>query len=94
MPEKGPTRTAIFANYMALVALLIISVAAASAPLGAWKPAIALFIAAVKTALIFLIFMRLRYQSGLVRIFALGGFFWLAIISTLTLADYLTRAWL
>ncbi len=41
-----------------------------------------------------LFFMQLRYQRGLVRIFALAGFFWLAIAGVLTFADYLTCGWL
>ena len=48
---------------------------------------------AAKTALIALYFMRLRYQPGLVRLFAGAGLFWLAILMVLSLADFFTRAW-
>jgi hypothetical protein len=37
--------------------------------------------------------MRLRHQPGLVRIFAVAGLFWLAILVVLTLSDFLTRTW-
>ncbi len=35
--------------------------------------------------------MELKRSSGLVRAFAVAGFFWLLILLTLTSADYLTR---
>ena len=58
------------------------------------KTPTSLVIAAAKTALVFLFFMQLWYQRGLIRIFAAAGFFWLAIIGVLTFCDYLTRGWL
>jgi len=77
--------------YAALMVLLVLTALGSKAPLGALKAPIALVIAAAKTALVFLFFMRLWYERGLVRLFAAAGFFWLAIIGTLTFADYLTR---
>ena len=43
--------------------------------------------------MILIYFMQLRYQRGLVRIFAFAGFFWVGIAGVLTFADYLTRDW-
>lgn len=87
------TRTFVF-NYAALMVLLTVTALAAKAPLGAWQAPVALAIAAAKMLLVFLFFMQLRYQRGLVRVFAAAGFFWLAIIGVLTFSDYLTRGWL
>jgi cytochrome c oxidase subunit 4 len=81
-------------NYVALMVLLVLTALASKAPLGPLNTPISLLIAAVKTALVFLFFMQLWYQRGLVRIFAAAGFFWLAIIGVLTFCDYLTRGWL
>lgn len=93
MTTIAPSKTLIFGTYAALLVLLAASAIAASAPLGSTvKTVIALGIAAGKTALIFWIFMQLRYQRGLIRIVAFAGFFWLSIIGVLTFADYLTRA--
>jgi cytochrome c oxidase subunit 4 len=87
------TRKTCLWNYAALMALLVLTALASAAPLGPWQAPVALTIAAAKMALVFLFFMQLRYQRGLVRIFAVAGFFWLAIIGVLTFGDYLTRGW-
>jgi cytochrome c oxidase subunit 4 len=74
-----------------LAVLLFATVAAAQVDLDAWNVPIALAIAMVKAALIMLFFMHVRYATPLVKLFAAGGFLWLAILLTLTMADYLTR---
>ena len=85
------TRGMIGAVYVALLLLLGLTAWASHWPTGRWSLPIALAIATLKLALIFTYFMRLRHSGGLVRIFALAGFFWLSIASVLTFADYLTR---
>lgn len=89
--EPGPNRSLLVAVYGALLALLVLTAILAFLPLGGFAVPAALLVASVKVALIFLYFMRLRYQRGLVRLFAVSGFYWLAIIGLLTFADYLTR---
>ena len=91
MAEPGPTKKLLWTVFAALIVLLVMTAAAAKIDLGPFNVPVALLIAAVKTALIFSIFMHLWYQAGLIRLFALSGFFWLAIMATLTFADYLTR---
>lgn len=73
--------------------LILLSLSAASSwwLTGKTGATVALLFATAKMTLIFAYFMRLRYQSGLVRIFAMAGFFWLGLILLLTFADYLTR---
>jgi cytochrome c oxidase subunit IV len=93
MKPAAPTAAVLLVNYLALLLLLVLSAGASFAPLGAWQAPVALIIAATKMALVFLFFMQLRYRSGLVRVFAVAGFFWLALIGGLTFADYLTRGW-
>lgn len=94
MQAAHPTKRTFVLNYVALMVLLVLTALASKAPLGEWKGAVSLFIAAVKMALVFLFFMQLWYQRGLIRIFAVAGFFWLSIIGILTFCDYLTRGWL
>lgn len=38
-------------------------------------------------------FMHLRHSSTLTKMIVASGVFWLLIMLTLTLADYLTRGW-
>jgi cytochrome c oxidase subunit 4 len=61
---------------------------------GQWNTLTAVVIAVVKTVLVVLYFMHLRYSSRLIWVFAGAGFFWLAILVTLTMSDVLTRSWL
>jgi len=79
--------------WAALMVLLAITLGAAFLPLGAARPWIAYGIATAKAALILWYFMELRQEGGLVRLAAIAGFVWLAILFTLTAADYLTRFW-
>lgn len=79
--------------YVSLLALLGLTATATLLPPGPWSTPIALGIATAKGALIFFYFMRLRERPGLIRLFALAGFFWLAILLVLTFADFFTRGW-
>jgi cytochrome c oxidase subunit 4 len=88
------TRSTLFRAYAALLVLLVLTAAATQLPQGPWSLPLSLAIATAKMLIVFLFFMQLRYQRGLVRIFAAAGFFWLAIAGVLTFADYLTRDWL
>lgn len=88
---KELSATTLVRVYVVLLLLLVLTALATRLPAGPWNLPLALLIAFAKTALIFFTFMRLRQYRGLVRIFAVGGFFWLAIILALTFADYATR---
>lgn len=89
--EPVPTAFTLVITYVALLALLALSAGAACLPAGGWQAPFALAIALAKTSLIFVIFMQLRHHGGLPRLIAIAGFYWLAILVSLSLADYLTR---
>ncbi len=61
--------------------------------LGALNTIAALAIAAFKAVLVVLFFMHVKYSTRLTWAVAAGGLFWLLILLTLTMSDYLTRAW-
>ena len=48
-------------------------------------------VSVAKILLIMTVFMHLRQENPLVRLAAAAGFFWLLLMFTLTLSDYLTR---
>ncbi len=78
--------------YLALMALLAATVAAAFMPSGRrWGVGVALTIALAKGLLILLYFMHVRYSARMVWAFAGAGFLWLGIMFTLTFSDYVTR---
>jgi cytochrome c oxidase subunit IV len=60
---------------------------------GQWNAITAMAIAIVKAVLVVLYFMHLRYSNRLTWVFAGAGFFWLVILISLTLSDFLTRHW-
>lgn len=55
---------------------------------------VAVAIVIVKTLLVILFFMHVRYSSRLTWVFVGAGFFWLLILLTLTMTDPLARGWL
>jgi cytochrome c oxidase subunit 4 len=77
--------------WLGLIALLTLTVCVAYLPLGTANTVVALGIASIKVLLIAAVFMELRKRDGLMIAFAGAGFFWLAIMLWLALADYVTR---
>lgn len=53
---------------------------------------LALAIAFTKMTCVVLYFMHVRWQSNLIWMTAIAGFFWLAIMFAFTMQDYLTRS--
>jgi len=94
MSESITAQSTYLLVYLGLVTLTVISVAASFLPLGLWHAAVGLSIATVKGLLVALFFMHLLHSTRLSWAVALGGLFWLGILLSLTLTDYLTRGWL
>lgn len=53
---------------------------------------LALIIAFTKMTVVILYFMHVRWQSKLIWLSAVAGFFWMAIMFAYTMQDYLTRS--
>lgn len=53
---------------------------------------VALLIAFTKMSFVVLYFMHVRWQSKLIWLSAVAGFFWMAIMFAYTMQDYLTRS--
>ncbi|HZV87393.1 MAG TPA: cytochrome C oxidase subunit IV family protein [Candidatus Binatus sp.] len=54
---------------------------------------VALVIASCKAILVILFFMHAYYSSKRTQLIVIAGFFWLAIMLSLTLGDYGSRSW-
>jgi cytochrome c oxidase subunit 4 len=79
-----------------LFALLLgtgLTVWASFVDLGVWNPVIALAIATTKAVLVVLYFMHVRYSSKLTMLTVGAGIFMFLTLISLTLADYISRAW-
>ncbi len=61
---------------------------------GALNTPIALAIAVFKGSLVVWFFMHVRYSARLTQIVVVSGFFWLLILFSFTLSDYLSRGML
>ena len=91
--EHSATR-AYWIVYVALLLLLALTIEAARHDLGRWSFVVALLIAAIKAFLIALYFMHVRHGTPLAKLVAVASVLWLAILISLSLADYWTRDWL
>ena len=77
-----------------LLVLTATTVGAAFVNLGPFNPVIALLIATIKATLVVLFFMHVKGASEkLTGAVVVSGFFFLAILLSLSLADYMTRSW-
>ena len=57
------------------------------------NPVIALAIACFKACVVILFFMHAKYQSRLIKMTIASGFFVFLVLITMTLSDYMSRAW-
>jgi cytochrome c oxidase subunit IV len=70
-----------------------ITVGAAFVNLGILNPVVALAIACTKAVIVILFFMHVKYQSKLIKMTVGAGFFTFLVLVTMTLSDYMSRAW-
>jgi cytochrome c oxidase subunit IV len=79
-----------------LFALLLgtgLTVWASFVDLGVWNPIIALAIATTKAVLVVLFFMHVKYSTKLTKLTVGAGIFMFLTLISMTLADYISRAW-
>ena len=83
--------------YVAIWAILMVltatTVFAATIELHVFNIVLALLIATIKGTLVVLFFMHLRYSTKLTMVTVVASIFWLFILFSLTMTDYITRAW-
>ena len=92
MRTRTPSIKLLVTVWLLLLGLLFVTWGVAELDLGRWNIAVAMTVAVVKMLLVVLIFMHVRYSSSLTWVFAAAGLFWLFVMITLTMGDYLTRA--
>jgi cytochrome c oxidase subunit 4 len=83
--------------YYTIFALLMfctyLTVQIAYFDLGPVNAIAALTIASFKATIVVLYFMHVKYSTRLTWLVALASIFWLGILLSITMSDYLTRAW-
>jgi cytochrome c oxidase subunit 4 len=84
-------------TYLLILIVLLILTATTTGvaflDLGIFNPIVALAIACVKATLVVLFFMHLRYSSKLLKLTLCCGIFAFLVLITMTLTDYISRAW-
>jgi cytochrome c oxidase subunit IV len=79
--------------WVSLLVLTGVTVGAALLELGVFNPIVAVGIACVKAMIVILFFMHVAYSSRLVKFTCFAGFFTFLVLITMTLSDYISRAW-
>ena len=79
--------------YLALLVCTGLTAGAAYIDLHWANPVIALAIACFKAVIVILFFMHAAYQSRLIKMTIGAGFFMFLVLITMTLTDYISRAW-
>lgn len=77
--------------WVVMLALTAVSFWTAFLRIGIWAPVVQFGIAIMQTALLFILFMRLKGAPSLKWVFAVSGFFWLLFLYGLSMTDYGTR---
>jgi caa(3)-type oxidase subunit IV len=93
MKTKTPPRNILIGVWLVLMGLMLANFALSYFNLGAVDTAMSLVVAFSQMIIVLIFFMRLHAGSNIIRVVAGTGYFWLWIIFTLVLADYLTRQW-
>lgn len=79
--------------FLALLVFTAITVGASYIEMGPFNPIVALAIAVIKATLVILFFMHVKYSSRLTKLTVGAGIFTFLVLISMTLADYLSRAW-
>jgi cytochrome c oxidase subunit IV len=87
---RPPVYLAIFGALMVLTAL---TTGMSFIDLGVFNAVIALAIACVKASLVVLFFMHIHYSSRLLKLTVAAGLFTFMLLISLTMTDYISRAW-
>jgi cytochrome c oxidase subunit IV len=76
-----------------LMVATVVTVFVAFLNLGVLNFPVAISIAIVKATLVILFFMHAKYSSRLTKLIVGGAFFFLLVLLTLTMTDYMSRGW-
>lgn|SRR5512147_1800225 len=95
MAEHIVPRKVYLVVWAALMVLMILTAVLSRVNLGEWSTVVALTIAVIKALLVILFFMHVRYESQKITwVVVITGFFFLGLLLSLTMTDYLSRGYL
>ncbi|HLK20175.1 MAG TPA: cytochrome C oxidase subunit IV family protein [Bryobacteraceae bacterium] len=80
--------------WLTLTIMTIVTYYVSKIEMGEWNIVVALLIAFFKMMLVVLIFMNVKAESPLTKLFAAAGFFWLILLLGQVAIDYISRTWM
>ena len=92
-PHHVAPKILYYAVFGALLVGTVLTVVAAKFDMGAMNNVVMLTIAILKATLVILYFMHVRWGSRLTWVIVGSSFFWLLIMFTFTMMDYMSRGW-
>jgi cytochrome c oxidase subunit 4 len=92
MSEHIAPRKLYYFVFFSLLILTFLTWQIAYIDLGKWNTVVALFIAVCKASLVGVFFMHLKWSASMIRMVIFAAVFWLAIMMTLTIGDFFSRA--
>ena len=93
MTEHVVPKKIYVAIWAALLLMTLVTTLVAFVDLGRFNTVVALSIATFKASLVVLFFMGAKYTSRLTRVVITCGIFFLALLLTFSIVDYLSRLW-
>jgi cytochrome c oxidase subunit IV len=94
MSEHVSSRLRYVMVFLALLVGTGLTIIMARVDLGPWNDTVALVIAFTKATLVVLFFMHVSRSSLLTKLTVVAGLFFLLIMITMTMSDYVSRGWL
>jgi cytochrome c oxidase subunit 4 len=91
--HHGPSMRTFILIWAALIVLTATTVGVSYLELGVMNPVVALVIATIKALLVILVFMEVRYSPKITMMVIVSGVFFLLLLLSLTLSDFLSRGW-
>jgi len=93
MADHVATKRTYIATWATLMAMTLITTLVALVDLGRFNTVVALAIATFKATLVVLFFMGAKYTPRLTRVVITCGIFFLLLLFTFSVVDYLSRLW-
>ena len=93
MSEHIVPKRIYIAVWATLLAMTLLTTLVAFVDLGRFNTVVALAIATFKATLVVLFFMGARYTPRLTKVVIICGIFFLALLLSFSIVDYLSRLW-
>ncbi|HEU5401999.1 MAG TPA: cytochrome C oxidase subunit IV family protein [Terriglobales bacterium] len=79
--------------FLALVVFTVTTYSVAMVDLGPFNALVAIVIAMIKSMLVILFFMHVKYSPKMTKVTIFAGFCFLLILLSLSMTDYISRPW-